>query len=179
VTPYATFAPEFNPDGPEIAEKLMTTRAAHKMSAEGAIMGRDANMLLLGDKDPGGEGADEGGPATGGGASSNGGGAGDSVSDGAGGGAAADKDMPNHTKDEIDTSTREITENERTVAAAASIVDEKRYRLQLLQRELAQSKPLELLEARFERVSSRLPRRAVNITKNSGLCASAGARSGK
>ena len=83
---YATFAPKFNPDGPEIAEKLMTTRAAHKMSAESATMGRGASMLLPGDKDPDGEGADEGGPATGGGASSTGGGAGDSVSDGVGGG---------------------------------------------------------------------------------------------
>jgi hypothetical protein len=45
---------------------------------------------------------------------------------GVGGGAAADKDMPNHTKDEIDSLTREITEDERTVAAAARIVNEKR-----------------------------------------------------
>ena len=55
----------------------MTTRAAHKMSA-GAILGPlsdgDANMLQPRYKDPDGEGADEGGPATGGGASSNGGG---------------------------------------------------------------------------------------------------------
>jgi hypothetical protein len=36
---YATFAPKFNPDGPEIAEKLMTTRAAQKMSAEDAELG--------------------------------------------------------------------------------------------------------------------------------------------
>ena len=53
---YATFAPKkFNPDGPEIAEKLMTTRAAHKMSA-GAILGPlsdgDAHMLLPEDGDP-------------------------------------------------------------------------------------------------------------------------------
>ena len=77
--------------------------------------------------------------ATGGGASSTGGGVGDSVSDGVGGGAAADKDMPNDTKDEIDFLTREITEDERTVAAAASIVNEKRDRLQHLQRMLAPS----------------------------------------
>ena len=115
----------------------MTTRAAHKMAAEDAILGPlddgGANRLLSGDKDPDGEGADEGGPATGGGASSTGGGVGDSVSDGVGGGAAADKDMPNDTKDEIGSLTREITEDERTVAAAASIVNEKRDRLQHLQ----------------------------------------------
>ena len=64
----------------------MTTRAAHKISAEDAedaILGPlndgDASMLLPGDKDPDGEGADEGGPATGGGASSTGGGVGDSA----------------------------------------------------------------------------------------------------
>ena len=33
--------------------------------------------------------------------------------------------MPNDTKDEIDSLTREITEGERTVAAAASIVNKK------------------------------------------------------
>ena len=82
----------------------MTTRAAHKMAAEDAeddaILGPlddgDANLLLSGDKDPDGEGADEGGPATGGGASSTGGGVGDSVSDGVGGGAAADKKTQIH-----------------------------------------------------------------------------------
>ena len=108
----------------------MTTRAAHKLSAEDAeddaILGPlddgDANLLLSGDKDDG-EGADGGGPATGGGASSTGGGVGDSVSDGVSGGAAADKDMPNDTKDEIDSLTREITEDERTVAAAVSAVN--------------------------------------------------------
>ena len=121
----------------------MTTRAAHKMAAEDAILGPlddgDANLLLSGDKDPDGEGADGGGPATGGGASSTGGGVGDSVSDGVSGGAAADKDMPNDTKDEIDFLTREITEDERTVAAAASIVTKERDRLQHLQRMLAPS----------------------------------------
>jgi hypothetical protein len=68
----------------------MTTRAAHRKTsaedAEGAILGPlshgDAHMLLPGDKDPDGKGADEGGPATGGGASSNGGGVRDSVSGG-------------------------------------------------------------------------------------------------
>jgi hypothetical protein len=75
---------------------------------------------------------------------------GDSVSDGVGGGAAADKDMPNDTKDEIDFLTREITEDERTVAAAASIVDKKRDRLQHLQRMLAPSpKPSFLDEDRM------------------------------
>ena len=49
----------------------MTTRAAHNMAAEDAeddaILGPlddgDANLLLPGDKDPDGEGADGGGPA--------------------------------------------------------------------------------------------------------------------
>jgi hypothetical protein len=66
VTLYATFAPKFNPDGPEIAEKLMTTRAAHKISADailGPLSDGDASMLPPRDKDPDGEGADGGGPA--------------------------------------------------------------------------------------------------------------------
>ena len=60
-----------------------------------------------------------------------------SVGTGAGGGAAADKAMPNDTKDEIASLTREIPEVERAVAAAARTADEKRDRLQLLQRKLA------------------------------------------
>jgi hypothetical protein len=58
---------------------------------------------------------------------------------GVGGRAAADKDIPNDTKDETGSLTREITEDERTVAAAASTVDEKRDRLQHLQRMLVPS----------------------------------------
>ena len=56
-------------------------RAAHKMSAEdaedailGPLSDGGARMLQPRDKDPDGEGADEGRPATGGGASSTGGG---------------------------------------------------------------------------------------------------------